>query len=312
MKRIVLVLLLTASCCGAQVRVADGFSTDWANLKIESRQLAPHLYLMHGSGGNVVASVGGHGTLLVDTEFPQVAEKLKAALKEMGAGPVRYVVTTHYHSDHSGGNGAFARDGAVIVGQENCRARMLVEEHSAFWGWTTPASPMADVPTVTYDRRLVLYFNGDEVELFHNQPSHTDGDTVVYFHKANVVHLGDIFVNELYPYIDLGVGGKIDGYLPVIDEVLAKIDDRTQVVPGHGPVTTKAGLKAYRDMLATVRDRIRAGIAAGKTLEEIQAGHPTAEFDARDATDRVDGDGFVAMAYQSMTGQRLDWHPARK
>jgi cyclase len=312
MKNLLLAALLFAVPACAQVRVADGFSTDWANLKVESRELAPHLYLLHGSGGNTVASIGIDGVLLVDPSFAQVAPKLKEALHEMGMAPVRYVIDTHYHSDHSGGNGAFSKYGAVVIAQENCRARMMETQHSAFWGSTTLPSSTVELPTLTYDRRLTLEFNGEEITAVHSQPSHTDGDTIVYFHKANVVHMGDIFVNSLFPYIDVGVGGRVDGYLPVIDEVLAIIDDRTQVVPGHGPVATKQQLRAYREMIQTVRDRVAGGIAAGKTLEETMASHPTKEFDAQDATNRVDGNGFVAMVYQSLTGKRLDWHPGNK
>jgi cyclase len=303
-----------ALCClpahagGPPWRVADGFSTDWEGLKIEVRELAPHVYLLHGSGGNTLASVGPDGTLLVDTEFAQVAPKLKAALNQLKAGPVRYVISTHYHSDHTGGNGAFHQDGAVVVAQENCRLRMTQTQYSSFWQRSSSPPPASDVPTLTFDRRLNLFFNGEEVEAVHNQPAHTDGDAIVYFRHANVVHLGDIFVNNLYPYIDLGAQGRIDGYFPVIDQVLAMIDDRTQVVPGHGPTATKQELTAYRDMLRTVRDRVAAQIAQGASLEEILASHPSREFDDKYATDRVGPEGFVAMVYQSLTGKRLDWH----
>ena len=313
--KLFLALMAAVTVCvpvHAQVRIADGFSTDWANLRMDSSQLTPHLYLLHGSGGNTLASIGPDGTLIVDPSFPQVVPKLKAALQELKAGPVRYVIDTHYHSDHSGGNGAFATDGAVVIGQQNCRARMLQAQRSGFWGSTTPPSPPRDLPTLTYDRALTLYFNGEEITAFHGRPSHTDGDTIVYFHKANVVHMGDIFVNNLFPYIDLGAAGTIDGYMPVIDEVLAMIDDRTKVVPGHGPIATKQQLKAYRDMLQTVRDRVAAGIASGQSLEQIIASRPTREFDAQNATNRVDGAGFVAVTYQSLTGKRLDWHPVSR
>lgn len=289
-------------------RIADGFSTDWANLTIDVRQLAPQVYLLHGSGGNTLASIGPEGTLLVDAEYAQVAPKLKAALAKLQAGPVKYVISSHYHSDHTGGNGAFHDDGATIIGQENCRLRMTQSRYSGMTGKTSPPAPAASQPTLTYDRRLTLDFNGEEIEAFYKQPSHTDGDSIVYFHHANVVHMGDVFVNNLYPYIDLGANGTIDGYFPVIDEVLGRIDDKTQVVPGHGPLATKQELKAYRDMLQTVRDRVAAQVAQGKSLEEILAGHPAREFDPQYATDRVDGDGFVATVYQSLTGKRMDWH----
>ena len=292
-------------------RVADGFSTDWEHLTIDVKELEPHVYLLHGSGGNTLASIGPDGTLLVDTEFLQVAPKLKEALAKLNAGNVRYVISSHYHGDHTGANGAFHEDGAVIVAQENCRLRMTESRYSGMTGKTSPPAPVANLPTVTYEKRMTLYLNGEEIEAFHNQPAHTDGDTIVYFHHANVVHMGDVFVNNLYPYIDIGAKGTVDGYFPVIDEVLARIDDKTQVVPGHGPLATKRELKAYRDMIKTVRDRVVAGIAVGKSLEDILASEPTREFDAQYATDRVGGDGFVAMVYQSLTGKRMDWHPAK-
>jgi glyoxylase-like metal-dependent hydrolase (beta-lactamase superfamily II) len=295
----------------AKVRIADGFSTDWANLTIEVHELGPGVYLLHGSGGNTLASIGPEGTLLVDAEYAEVAPKLKAALAKLGAGPVRYVISSHYHGDHTGANAAFHADGAVVVGQENCRLRMTESRTSGMTGKTSPPAPVASWPTVTYDKRMALYLNGEEMEATNKQPSHTDGDTIVYFRHANVVHMGDVFVNNLYPFIDLGAKGTVDGYMPVIDEVLARIDDKTQVVPGHGPLATKAELKAYRDMIQTVRDRVAAQVAVGKSLEEILASKPTREFDAQYATDRVGGDGFTGTVYQSLTGKRMDWRAVK-
>ncbi len=309
-------LLVAVLACGTMVqaqtpRVADGFSTDWEHLTIDIRELAPHVYLLHGSGGNTLASIGPDGTLLVDTEFAQVAPKLKEALAKLNADNVKYVISSHYHGDHTGGNAAFHEDGATIVGQENCRLRMTQSRPSVLTGKTFPPAPVAGWPTITYEHRITLYMNGEEIEGIYKQPSHTDTDTIVYFHQANVVHMGDVFVNNLYPLIDIASNGTINGYFPVIDAVLARIDDKTQVVPGHGPLATKRDLKAYRDMLQTVRDRVAAQIAIGKTLEEIEASKPTREFDQQYATDRVDGTGFTATVYQSLTGKRMDWkHPA--
>lgn len=301
-----LAALTIPAAAHADGRVAGDFSTDWAHLTVEKRELAPGLYLLHASGGNSVALTTPDGTLLVDPSFAQVAPTLKQALREMKAKPVRYVVDTHYHGDHSGGNGAFAADGAITICQENCRPHMLLPRAGIF-GELSPPPPADSLPTLGYDGQLTIQLGGEEVTLFHPRPSHTDGDTIVYFRKANVVHMGDIFVNELFPYVDTGSGGTIDGYMPVIDAVLARIDDRTQVVPGHGPLATKQQLKAYRDMLQTVRDRVAAGIAAGQSLAQIIAAQPTREFDARNATDRVDGAGFTAIVYKSLTGQEMDW-----
>ncbi len=301
-------MLVCGSMATAQTpRIADGFSTDWEHLTIDVRELAPHLYFLHGSGGNTVASIGPDGTLLVDTEFAQVAPKLKEALVKLDAGNVKYVISSHYHGDHTGANAAFHQDGATIIGQENCRLRMTQSRVSPLTGKTSPPAPVAGWPTLTYQNRITLYLNGEEIEGIYKQPSHTDTDTIVYFHNANVVHMGDVFVNNLYPLIDIASNGTVDGYFPVIDAVLARIDDKTQVVPGHGPVATKHELKAYRDMIQTVRDRVAAQVAIGKSLEEIEASKPTREFDQQYATDRVDGIGFTATVYQSLTGKRMDW-----
>jgi cyclase len=293
-------------------KIAQGFSTDWEQLTFDRQQLGAGVFLLHASGGNTLVLTGPEGTLLVDPSFAQVAPKLKVELSKMGAAPVRYVVSTHYHGDHTGGNGAFAGEGAMVVGQANCRERMLHPQYNNFWGYPTPSSPVADLPTLTYDRRLTLYLNGEQIDVFHNRPAHTDGDSIVYLHHANVVHMGDIYINGLYPYIDLATGGRIDGYFPVIDQVLALIDDRTRVIPGHGLIASRADLQFYRDMLQTVRDRVAHQIASGATLEQVIASRPSREYDAQWASDRVGPDGFAALIYQSLTGKRLEWHPPRK
>ena len=291
-------------------KVAGGFSTDYEHLTIEVKPLSKNVYFLHGSGGNTAALLGPEGTLLVDTELAAVAAKLKAALDTLKAGPTRYVITTHYHSDHAGGNSLFRKGGAVLIAQEQCRARLIQSQVILYGGWVSPAIPEEEAPTMTFSRILTLYFNGEEVTAMHLQPSHSDGDAVVYFKHANVVHLGDIYINGLYPIIDIGAKGTIEGYFPVIDEVLSRIDDRTIVIPGHGPVSNKRELQFYRDMLWTVRNRVSALVAQGKSLEEVIAARPSQEFDEAWASDRVGPDGFAAMVYQSLTGRRLQWRPA--
>jgi cyclase len=292
------------------MKVAGGFSKDWENLKVEVRPLAENVYFLHGSGGNTVALLGPDGTLLVDTEFAPVAPKLQAALDELGAGPTRYVISTHYHHDHTGGNAFFRKAGAVLIAQTQCRVRLLATQYSPYWGHFSPVIPEADAPSLTFETSLTLNFDREEVTAWHLRPAHADDDAVVYFKHANVVHMGDIYINGLYPYIDIGAQGTIDGYFPVLDGVLAKIDARTLVIPGHGPVSDRRELQACRDLLWTVRNRVAALIGQGRSLEEIMAAGPSREFDEAWASDRVGPDGFVAMIYQSLTGQRLDWRPA--
>lgn len=288
-------------------KTAGGFSTDWEHLTFEEHPLRGNLHFLHASGGNIVALVTPEGTLLVDDEFAQVAPILKAQLKSMGAGPVHYVITTHYHPDHSGSNGAFIKDGATVIAQTNCRADLLESHYSAYWKTRTPAIPESEAPTVTFDRNMTVFFGGERVDLSHVCPAHTDGDTVVYFRNANVVHMGDIYVNGLYPYIDVLAKGSIDGYITAIDDVLSQINDSTLIVPGHGPVAKKADLIEYRYMLKTVRDRVAASVSNHKRLEMIIYEAPTEEYDAKCATDRVGPEAFTAMVYQSLTHQRLDW-----
>jgi glyoxylase-like metal-dependent hydrolase (beta-lactamase superfamily II) len=301
-------VLPQSQAAGPPWKVAGGFSMDWDNLKIEVQPLAPNVYFLHGSGGNTVALVGPEGSLLVDTEFAPVAPKLKAALASLGAGPTRYVISTHFHSDHTGGNAFFIKEGAIVIAQTQCRARLLTSEYSPFWGSHSPATPPEEAPTLTYENSLTLHFDGEEVTASHLQPSHTDGDTVVFFKKANVVHLGDIYINGLYPYVDVAAKGTIDGYFPELDDVLSKTDSKSIIIAGHGPISNRSELQAYRDMLWVVRNRVSAMIAQGKTLEEIIAARPSREYDDAWASNRVGPDGFAAVIYQSLTGLRLDWH----
>jgi cyclase len=304
-----LVCLSIPAFAGPPWKVDDGFPTDWPTVQVKVTQLTSHLYLLHGSGSNTVASIGPDGTLLVDSEFAPVAPKLKLALDALGAKPVRVVIDTHYHPDHSGGNGAFSRDGAIVVAQENTRARLLASQYSYYWGRANNPPPPESLPTMTFDRALTLHFNGEEIKLIHNRPAHTDTDAIVYFRSSNVVLMGDLFLMGLYPYIDIQARGTIDGYFPALDEVLDMIDDKTKVVPGHGPVADRAQLKAYRDMLKTVRDRVAGQVSQGASLEQIIASHPSQEFDDAWASNRVGPEGFVAMIYQSLTGKRFEWQP---
>ncbi|MFC6645058.1 MBL fold metallo-hydrolase [Granulicella cerasi] len=286
---------------------STGFTNDWQHLKETSLPLAPGVSLLHASGGNTLVLTGPDGTLLVDPSFAQVAPALQAKLKEMGASPVRFVIDSHLHADHSGANGVFHTAGATVIAQDNVRARMSRTQVSP--QRTTSAAPADQLPTLTYDHSLHLYLDGENVVLDHLHPSHTDGDTAVFLEHANVVHLGDVFINGMYPYIDVNNGGNIDGYFPALDDVLARTDDKSKIIPGHGDLADKARLQFYRNMLKTVRDRVAAEVAKGATLEQIWATHPSHEFDAEWASDRITPEDFAAMIYQSLTGKRLDYKP---
>ena len=308
-----IVCLFTAFLLGAAFpaaagwKVASGFSMDWPNVQMEQTKLADHLYYLHGSGANMCVSTGPDGIVLVDCEFTQMSDKIKAAIATIQPGPVRFLIDTHFHTDHSGGNADFAKDGTVVIGQDHVRER-LAHPPASFFGDPPPPSPPLAMPVITYDRAMTLHCNGEDIQLFNEGVAHTDTDTVVWFPKSNVVHLGDIYINGLYPIIDVHARGTIEGYFPIIDRVLGMINDDTKVIPGHGPVATKKQLQFYRDMLAKIRDRVKTGIAQGKTLAEITATNPSREFDADWASDRVGPEAVTKMVYESLAG--LPGHPA--
>jgi cyclase len=282
-------------------KTASGFSMDWQHVTVNTQKLADHVYYLHGSGANVTASVGPDGILLVDSEFEPMSAKIKAALAKLRPGSVKYLIDTHWHSDHTGGNGDFAKDGAVVIAQENVLVRLQNPQYLPYLNLKCDPAPQVAWPKITFGNDLALSFNGEEVQLFHLGPAHTDGDTVVYFPKANVICLGDIYINGLYPIIDLGSAGTINGYFGMIDKALLMINDQTKVIPGHGPVATKKDLEFYRDMLLTVRDRVESMRQAGKSLAEIEQANPSKEFDAAWASDRVGPDGFTKMVYESLS-----------
>ena len=248
--------------------------------KLETQKLAEGLYLITGPGGNIALTVGNTGVLLVDDQIAPMTPQLKKAVAAVTPKPVRFVFNTHWHGDHTGGNAVLGGDGAVIVAHENVRKRLSTEQFQAVMNRKVPPSPEPALPVITFTDSIAFHVNGDDLEIVHVDPAHTDGDSIVYFKKANVLHMGDTFFSNGYPYIDLGSGGSVDGYVKAADRALAIAQPTTKIIPGHGPVVDREKLRVFRDMIATIRDRIKKLAAAGKTLEQVQAAKPTAEFDA--------------------------------
>jgi glyoxylase-like metal-dependent hydrolase (beta-lactamase superfamily II) len=247
-------------------------------------------------------STGPDGILLIDTEFAPLTPKIVAAIAKIQPGPIKFLFNTHWHTDHTGGNADFARAGTIIFALDRSRTRMMSEQYFKQFNHVIPASPPSAWPVLTFPREMTLHWNGEDVRFWFHVAAHTDCDTMVWFPKSNVLHLGDIFINGLYPLIDIHGGGHIDGYVPACDDALALINDDTKVIPGHGSVATKKELQAYRDMLATLRDRVAAMIAAGKSLPEILAANPSRDLDPVWASDRVGPDDIVTMMHESLTG----------
>jgi len=272
-------------------------------VQVRTVKVGDGVYMLQGAGGNIGVSVGSDGVILIDDQFAPLSEKIKAAVAALG-GPIRFLLNTHWHGDHTGGNENFAKSGVVIVAHENVRRRMSVEQFVAALNQRVPPSPTGALPVVTFTDAVTFYLNGDSINVFHVAPAHTDGDAIIWFRHANVIHMGDTFFNGRYPLIDLSSGGSIDGMVGAADRVLAVADANTKIIPGHGPLGDRAALQTYRTMLATIRDRIRQAVAAGRTLEQVQAAKPTAEFDAVWGNGRITPTLFVEMLYTDLAARR--------
>jgi len=273
---------------------------DFSDVVVEAKPIRAGLYLVTGRGGNIVASSGDDGLFLVDDQYAPLTERIQAALQEVTDQPVRFVINTHWHGDHVGGNENFARAGAVIIAHENVRSRMSSDQFMAVFNRTIPAAPAKALPVVTFAQGVNLHLNGNDVQVIHVANAHTDGDALVYFRNDNVLHMGDIHFNGLYPFIDLGSGGGIHGMIAAVERALELANEETVVVPGHGPLSNRAELADYGAMLAGFRDRIAALKAEGLSLEEVVAAQPTAEFDERLGRGFIPPARLVGSIYNSL------------
>lgn len=231
------------------------------------------LYLLQGRGGNVVASVGDDGVLLVDGDYAEYAQAYRQAITRLTGTdqPARLVLNTHWHNDHTGANNYWGEQRSIIMAHENVRERMGSRQEIAALGRVVEASPAAALPLVTYGDAIALYFNDDDVEVQHYPTGHTDGDSVVYFSTANVVHMGDLFWKDRFPFVDLSSGGNVLGCIASVEAVLARVDDATVIVPGHGSLANREDLQRYHRMLVTTSDTVKAALAAGDSVEDIAA-----------------------------------------
>ena len=291
-------LLALALCAG--LATSAHAQQDFSKVEIKSEPVAGSVHMLTGAGGNLALSIGDDAAFLVDDQFAPLSARIKAAVANISRKPVRFVLNTHWHGDHTGGNEHFGRAGSVIVAHENVRRRMSSEQFSSFATQPIPPSPKAALPVVTFATDVTFHLNGDEIHAFHVPHAHTDGDAVVHFRRANVVHLGDVFFNKLYPFIDVGSGGTVAGTLAAVDQVLAMVGDDTKIVPGHGPLATRADLLAYRRMLATVQERVQALVREGRSLQDAVAARPTAEFDEAWGNGFLKPEQFLAVLWKDL------------
>jgi cyclase len=275
---------------------------DFSKVEVTSEKVAEGVYRLKGAGGNIGLSVGADAAFLIDDQYAPLTPKVKAAVAALTSKPVRFVLNTHWHGDHTGGNKDLGESGTLIVAHENVRKRMSTDQFIEAFGMKEPAADPAALPVVTFTDAVTFHLNGDEIYAFHVAPAHTDGDSIVQFRKANVIHGGDTFFNGMYPFIDLSSGGSVNGMIAAADRMLALAGDGTKIIPGHGPLATKVELTAFRDMLATARDRVAPLVKAGKTLEQVTAAKPLAELDAKWGQGFLKADTFVSILYKDAVG----------
>jgi len=272
-------LLLLSQSTNAQNKMS--------NVEITTTDLGQNIYMLQGAGGNIGVSTGDDGLFIVDDQFAPLSEKILTALAALSDKPVSYVLNTHWHGDHTGGNENFGKAGAVIVAHENVRNRMSTKQFIKTFNREVPAAPEAALPVVTFSDNVNFYFNDMEISVTHMPSSHTDGDSIVYFNEPNVLHMGDTFFNGFFPFIDNSSGGTLEGMIATAATALAIVDDNTKIIPGHGPLAKKTDLEKYHSMMLDVQSAMQPALASGKTRDEVLAVNPLENIG------KIWGNGFM-------------------
>ncbi|HEX3986745.1 MAG TPA: MBL fold metallo-hydrolase [Acidobacteriaceae bacterium] len=280
--------------------LAQELRTAAANETIKTTKLTDTIFLLQGVGGNVVCQIGPDGKLVIDSQISTGTPKLIEALGKLDTHRLKLLINTHWHFDHTDGNAALHLAGAFIIAQDYTRIRLLKPQTMQTYDAQFPAAPDAGLPQQTFPESETLWVNNDEEDLIHTPDAHTDSDIFIHFVKGNVIHTGDLWFNGMYPLIDIGSGGTINGMIRGVDQVLSLADDRTKIVPGHGALGDKAALQTYREMLVTVADRVEKLKASGEAVEEVVAAKPTADLDPTWAKGAIQPNTFVALVYDSL------------
>ncbi|MBS1544210.1 MAG: MBL fold metallo-hydrolase [Bacteroidetes bacterium] len=294
MKKLLLVLL-----CVAGVLQVNG-QANYDTVKIRPLKIAENIYMLKGAGGNIGVMTGKDGTLMIDDQFAPLSNKINGAIKTLDPGEIKFLINTHVHGDHSGGNDNFKRMGASIVAHDKVRERMLTEQVIRSRNMTFPPRERDALPVITFSDKLNFHWNDEDIELLHMASGHTDGDVVVHFKKANVFHTGDTFVRYGYPFIDISSGGSFAGFVGNLDILLSMMDDNSKIIPGHGEPATKADLKTLRDKMVDIRDQVLAALKKGKKVEDIPGLGITDKYDAELGKGFLKGKDFVLVAAEEL------------
>ena len=273
---------------------------DFDQVEIKTIPVAENIYMLEGQGGNIGVAVGDDGVLLIDDQFAPLTTKIKAAVAEVSDQPIKFLINTHWHYDHTGGNENLGNAGVVIVAHDEVYTRMSSDQFVEALDRAFPASPSAALPKITYSDTMTFYLNEQAIKGFHVETAHTDGDTVIYFPDANVIHAGDVYFNGIYPFIDTSSGGSIAGMIQGVDRILALATADTKIIPGHGALSNRDELETYRKMLVDVQSITEKAIAQGLSLEEFLASKPTAQYDAAWGQGFLDPEAFLTIIYNSL------------
>ena len=265
-------------------------------------QLSDSIYMLKGAGGNVGISTGEDGLYIIDDQVRPVTSQLLQAIRSISEKPIRFVINTHYHADHTGGNETIGGTGAVIIAHDNIRKRMTTEQISIFMGNSTPPYAKDALPVLTFNDRMSLHLNGETATAYYVANGHTDGDSIIHFPISNVIHMGDMYFNGLYPYVDLDAGGSIQGMLAAADLALSLADESTRIIPGHGPLATLEEMKYYREYLLKATANVQSLIEQGMDLQQIIAAEPTKEWDEILGKVWITPPQFVTFIYNSLEG----------
>lgn len=274
---------------------------DFNTVQITTTPLSDTVYMLKGFGGNIGVSAGADGVFIIDDQYAPLNDKITASIAKFSDQPIRFIINTHWHHDHTDGNENFGKTGSVIIAHDNARTRLAAGQVIEFFQNEVEPAPIGALPVVTFNDQISLHLNGESVRVYHIAHAHTDGDAIIHFPASNVIHLGDIYFSTGYPFIDRSSGGSFQGVLKGIEFALSLSDDNTKIIPGHGPLADISDLQRYYDMLITVRSAIQAHIDAGHGLKETVAAQPTQKLDAEWAEYFIDGDQITTLVWQSLT-----------
>ncbi len=291
----------TSYWLSAALLISPASAWSQEDVEIKVQQLTEHVYMLEGRGGNIGLSIGDDGVFMIDDQYAPLTPAILDAIGKLTDKPVKFVLNTHWHADHTGGNENLGNAGAIIVAHDKVRERMSTEQFRKLIGGRTPPSPEAAWPTVTFNDRISFFMNDDEIQAFHIAPAHTDTDSFIYFSSADVLHMGDIFFNKRFPFIDVDLGGSVDGTIRAANLALDITTEKTKIIPGHGPLANREDLKDYRDILLTVRNSVAELIHEENTLEQVLAAQLTESLNETWNWNFINGDRLVGLIYADLS-----------